>query len=35
MTIETSKDNVKFSIAGDNGKGSISLNARESEKTEE
>jgi proliferating cell nuclear antigen len=35
MTIETSKDNVKFAIAGDNGKGSISLNARESEKTEE
>lgn len=35
MTIETSKDSVKFSISGDNGRGSISLNARDSEKVEE
>ena len=35
MTIETSKDSVKFSIMGDNGRGSICLNARDSEKSEE
>ena len=35
MTIETSKDAVKFSISGDNGRGSISLNARDSDKVEE
>ena len=35
VTIETSKERVKFSIDGENGKGSISLNAKDSDKTED
>ena len=35
VTIETSKERVKFSIEGENGKGSICLNARDSNKPEE
>jgi proliferating cell nuclear antigen len=35
MTIETSKEAVKFSINGEHGKGCITVNARDSDKTEE
>jgi hypothetical protein len=35
VTIETAKDKVKFSISGENGKGSITLNAKEDDKKED
>jgi len=35
VNIETSKESVKFSINGEHGKGSITLNARDSDKAED
>lgn len=35
VNIETSKENVKFSISGEHGKGQITLNTRDSDKTED
>lgn len=35
MAIETSKESVKFSINGEHGKGSITMNARDSDKPED
>lgn len=35
VNIETSKESVKFSITGEHGKGSITMNARDSDKAED